>query len=193
MLSYRLISDGLDPPPLAAIGIWVLSDLRPALAAESFIVGGGRMSQPKESKSADLDLLGPLEEELDFFFSRFFGSPYPSIYRKELSWKPLTDFYETDKEFVLVMELAQIHPDDVSIQLQDGVLAVRGVRKANPPSERRRYHKMEINYGPFEQKVAVSDDVDMEKFSASYHEGFLEIRLPKRKSEPGAKMEIKVE
>jgi HSP20 family protein len=151
------------------------------------------MSQPKESKPIDLDLLGPLEEELDFFFSRFFGSPYPSIYRKELSWKPLTDFYETDKEFVLLMELAQIHPDDVSIQLQDGLLTVRGVRKANPPSERRRYHKMEINYGPFEQKVAVSDDVDMEKLSAAYHEGFLEIRLPKRKPEPGARVEIKVE
>jgi HSP20 family protein len=151
------------------------------------------MSQPKESNTADLDLLGPLEEELDFFFSRFFGSPYPSIYRKELSWKPLTDFYETDKEFVLFMELAQINPDDVSIQLQDGLLTVRGARKATPPSERRRYHKMEINYGPFEQKVAVSDDVDMENLSASYHEGFLEIRLPKRKSEPGARVEIKVE
>jgi len=151
------------------------------------------MSQPKESKSADLGLLGPLEEELDFFFSRFFGSPYPSIYRKELSWKPLTDFYETDREFVLIMELAQIHPDDVSIQLQDGVLTVRGVRKSNPPSERRRYHKMEINYGPFEQKVAVSDDVEMEKHSFSYHEGFLEIRLPKRASVSGARMEIKVE
>jgi len=82
------------------------------------------MSQPKESKPVDLDLLGPLEEELDFFFSRFFGSPYPSIYRKELSWKPLTDFFETDKEFVLLMELAQIHPGDVSIQLQDGLLTV---------------------------------------------------------------------
>jgi HSP20 family protein len=151
------------------------------------------MSQPKESNSPELELLGPLEEELDFFFSRFFGSPYPSIYRKELSWRPLTDFYETDREFVLIMELAQIKPDDVSIQHQDGLLTVRGIRKANPPSERRRYHKMEINYGPFEQKVAVSDEVDMEKLTASYHEGFLEIRLPKRKAVTGAKTEIKVE
>jgi HSP20 family protein len=151
------------------------------------------MSHPKELTNVELDLLGPLEEELDFFFSRFFGSPYPSIYRKELSWKPLTDFYETDKEYVLLMELAQIRPDEVSIQLQDGVLIVRGVRKANPPPERRRYHKMEINYGPFEQKVAVSDDIDMTKLSASYQDGFFEIRLPKRKPDSGLKVEIKVE
>jgi HSP20 family protein len=150
------------------------------------------MAEPKESNAVDLDLLGPLEEELDFFFSRFFGSPYPSIYRKELTWKPLTDFYETDNEFVLLMELAQIRPDDVSIQLQDGMLTVRGVRKANPPSERRRYHKMEINYGPFELKVPLSDVVDLKKMSASYHEGFMEIRLPKRKTKSGTRIEIEV-
>jgi HSP20 family molecular chaperone IbpA len=41
--------------------------------------------------------------------------------------------------------------------------------------------------------VAVSDDVNMEKLSASYHEGFLEIRLPKRNAGTAAKTEIKVE
>ena len=151
------------------------------------------MSQAKSSKGGGLDLLGPLEEELDFFFSRFFGSPYPTIYRKELSWRPLTDFYETDLEYVLLMELAQVRPEDVSIQLQDGVLAVRGMRKASPPRERRRYHKMEINYGPFEQKVAVPEEIDMEKLSASYHDGFLEIRVPKKRPNTGPRIDIQVE
>jgi len=151
------------------------------------------MSQAKSSTGAELDLLGPLEEELDFFFSRFFGSPYPSIYRKELSWRPLTDFYETDQEYVLLMELAQVKPEDVSIQFQDGILAVRGMRKASPPRERRRYHKMEINYGPFEQKVAVAEEIDMDKLSASYHDGFLEIRVPKKSTRGGPRVEIQVE
>jgi HSP20 family protein len=151
------------------------------------------MSQAKTPNGAGLDLVGPLEEELDFFFSRFFGSPYPSIYRKELSWRPLTDFYETDKEYVLLMELAQVKPEDVSIQLQDGILAVRGTRKAAAPRERRRYHKMEINYGPFEQKVAVTDDVDMDKLSASYQDGFLEIRVPKKRAGTGPRIQIQVD
>jgi HSP20 family protein len=151
------------------------------------------MREPKPTDAVDEELLGPLEEELDFFFSRFFGSPYPSIYRKELSWRPLTDFYETDNEYVLLMELAQIKPDEVSIRFQDGVLTVRGARKAVPQAERRRYHKMEINYGPFEQKVAIADDIDMERLAASYQDGFLEIKLPKRKTESVPFIEIKVE
>lgn len=139
------------------------------------------MAQPKTSKTEDIDLLSPMDEEMDFFFSSFFGSSYPSLYRKELTWKPSTDFYETDKDFVLIMELAQIKPDEVSIVFQQGILTVRGIRKGIPPCERRRYHKMEINYGPFEQRVTITGEVDMEKLSATYKDGFLEIRLPKKR------------
>jgi len=130
----------------------------------------------------DLELLGPLEEELDFFFASFFGSSYPSLYRKELTWKPSTDFYETEKDFVLVMELAQIKPEEVSITYKDGTLTVRGIRKGVPPSERRRYHKMEINYGPFEQKVSVPGDIEVDKLNVFYNDGFLEIRIPKKQN-----------
>ena len=127
------------------------------------------------------DLLGSLDDEVEFFFSNFFGTPYPSIYRKELSWKPATDVYETESDYVVVMELAQIKTEEISITFQEGVLLIRGVRKAVPPPEPRRYHKMEINYGPFERRIAIPSEIDLEGLSAKYSNGFLEIRLPKRK------------
>jgi len=149
------------------------------------------MAETKESKLKEL--FGPLEEEAEFFFSSFFGASYPSIYREELFWKPPTDVYETEKDFVVILELAQMKPEEVSITFQEGILIIRGVRKAVPPSERRRYHKMEINYGPFERKIAISEDVDIESLSAVYKEGFLEIRLPKKQTPPSETIDIKVE
>lgn len=139
------------------------------------------------------DMFGPLEEEVDFFFSSFFGSSYPSIYRKELCWKPPTDVYETDSDFVVILELAQMKSEEVSITYERGVLFVRGVRKAVPPAERRRYQKMEINYGPFERRIAVSENVDIESLAARYEDGFLEIRLPKRQEGLGMAIDIEVE
>ena len=139
------------------------------------------------------DLLGPMDEEVDFFFSNFFGSSYPSIYRKELCWKPPTDVYETEKDFVVILELAQMKSEEVSITYERGVLFVRGVRKAVPPTERRRYQKMEINYGPFERRIAVSENVDLESLTARYEDGFLEIMLPKRQSNMGISIDIEVE
>ena len=149
------------------------------------------MDEIKELKLEDL--LGPIEEEIEFYFSNFLGSSYPSIYRKELCWKPPTDVYETDTDFVVILELAQMKTEGVSITYQEGVLFIRGVRKAVPPSEQRRYHKMEINYGPFERKIAIPDNVDVEKLSAQYQMGFLEIRLPKIQTPPTETIDIKVE
>lgn len=139
------------------------------------------------------EFLGPLEEEVDFFFSSFLGSSYPSIYREELCWKPPTDVYETENEFVILIELGQMKSEEISISYERGVLYIRGVRKAVPPSERRHYHKMEINYGPFERRIAVSDDVQIEKLSARYEEGFLEIKLPKEQPQQGRTIDIIVE
>ncbi|MBN2029321.1 Hsp20/alpha crystallin family protein [bacterium] len=127
-------------------------------------------------------VLAPLEDEIEFFFSNFIGASYPSIYRKELCWKPPTDVYETETDYVIILELAQVKNEEVSITFRDGILTIRGVRQTIPPSERRHYLKMEISYGPFERKIAISGDVDMDQLSAQYKDGFLEIRLPKKKT-----------
>lgn len=147
-----------------------------------------------ETKELSLTaLLSPLEDEVEFFFSSFFGTSYPSIYRKELCWKPPTDVYETESNFVVILELAEMKAEEVSITYQEGVLMIRGIRKAVPPSERRRYHKMEINYGPFERRIAIPADVDIRNLSAVYKDGFLEIRLPKKRIPPVETVDIEVE
>ena len=149
------------------------------------------MGKVKNLKS--YQMLGPLEEEMDFFFSNFFGSSYPSLYRKELCWRPATDVYETSENFVVTLELAYINPKEVTITFQEGILLIRGIRKAVPPSERRRYHKMEINYGPFEQKIPIQSEVEINALSANYKDGFLEIQLPKKQASSIETINIKVE
>jgi len=151
------------------------------------------MTQPKTDEKPEWDLMSMVEDEFDFIFSNFFGSIYPSLYRKGLHWKPPTDFFETDEEFVVVLELPQVEVKDVSITYQQGILAIRGVRKAVPPSERRRYHKMEIHYGPFEQRIPLPGEIDLEHLAAHYKDGFLEIRLPKMNIALTNSVTIKVE
>ncbi|HDQ45121.1 MAG TPA: Hsp20/alpha crystallin family protein [bacterium] len=151
------------------------------------------MSRDKSRQAPDIETASTMEDELDFLFSNFFGSHYPTLYRKELSWRPPTDFYEIETDYVAILELAQVGTDDVSVTLQDGMLSIRGNRKAVPPAERRRYHKMEIHYGPFEQRIAVPGDIDMENLSAHYKDGFLEIRLPKKPASSAGVVDIKVE
>ena len=138
-------------------------------------------------------VLAPLEDEIEFFFSNFIGASYPSIYRKELCWKPPTDVYETDIDYVVILELAQVKNEGLTITFRDGILIIRGVRQTTPPSEHRHYLKMEISYGPFERKVAISGDVDMDQLSAHYKDGFLEIHLPKKTISPVDSFNVEIE
>ncbi|MBN2103707.1 Hsp20/alpha crystallin family protein [bacterium] len=151
------------------------------------------MAHSKLTRESERELMSLVEEEFDFVFSNFFGSAYPSLYRKGIHWKPPTDFFETDNEYVVILELPQVNVKDVSITYQQGVLSIRGIRKAVPPAERRRYHKMEIHYGPFEQRVSLPGEIDLEKLSANYQDGFLEIRLPKIDISFSDSVNIKVE
>jgi len=138
-------------------------------------------------------VLRSLDEEVEFYFSAFFSGSYPSIYRDELYWKPPTDVYETESALVVVVELANMKSDEVSISYQDRLLTIRGIRQAESPTEQRRYHKMEINYGPFERKIEIPFDVEIEKLTAKYEFGFLEIQLPKTVRNSGKAIEVEVE
>jgi HSP20 family protein len=44
------------------------------------------------------------------------------------------------------------------------------------------YHRVERAYGSFQRSFVLPTMVDQEKVQASYHEGILELRLPKLES-----------
>ncbi len=92
-------------------------------------------------------------------------------------WSPPTDFYETEKNFVICVEIAGMRLDDFKISLEDRYLIISGQRAdvAGP----RAYHQMEIHYGEFRTVVDLPAPVVAEQAEAVYQDGFLTIRLPK--------------
>jgi HSP20 family protein len=58
---------------------------------------------------------------------------------------------------------------------------VRGVRRErHGPDAQRSYHALEIPYGRFERTLPLPAGLDTAAATASYHDGLLEIMLPKR-------------
>ncbi|GAB4492946.1 MAG: hypothetical protein OHK0031_15990 [Anaerolineales bacterium] len=93
------------------------------------------------------------------------------------AWSPPSDLYETEDAYVVRVEVAGMRQQDFSVSLQNGLLAIRGVRPDTP--ERRAYHQMEIRFGEFSLAVALPGPVNAEAVIAEYHDGFLTILLPK--------------
>jgi HSP20 family protein len=92
-------------------------------------------------------------------------------------WRPPTDFFETENEFVIVVEIAGMRGVDISATYDKGLLSIRGVRADK--GGLKAYHQMEIAYGEFITEVRLPGRIETEKIEATYSDGFLRVVLPK--------------
>ena len=151
-------------------------------------------------------LEGEMEEAFGRLWRRYVGPPalgnYIEISSLSLTatgspqyWRPGTDIFETEDEFVLRLEIAGLDPDSVRIyQSGDGrKLGLQGERKDKAQDARARhwYHQLEIYFGPFELSILLPPRVqlDLEEVKASYQDGILILRISKRKESDGKRRE----
>jgi HSP20 family protein len=70
-------------------------------------------------------------------------------------------------------------PDDVSIDVDQNVLTVRGERKREKQETRGGYEYSEASYGSFLRSVQLPPGVDGSKVEARMEHGVLEVAIPK--------------
>ena len=95
-------------------------------------------------------------------------------------WAPAVDVAESEHEIVLYAELPGMTREDIEIQLTGDMLTLRGDRKLAPASHGEHYHRIERQYGPWRRAFQIEVPIDQSQVSATYEEGVLTVRLPKR-------------
>jgi len=108
-------------------------------------------------------------QRMDDFFTRGFAG-------NGRHWLPVLDFVETDKEYLVLLDLPLIDKETLAIEFEDGVLTVSGTR-AKPKGW--EFIRAERPYGEFVRSINLTKGVDSEAITADYHDGVLEIHVPK--------------
>jgi HSP20 family protein len=107
------------------------------------------------------------------------------------NWSPTADIIETRDEILLKAELPGIDEKDIDIQIENGLLTIKGERKAEKETDEKGYHRIERSYGTFLRTFTLPPNVGAEKITANFANGLLEVHMPKKE---GAKPRtIKVE
>jgi HSP20 family protein len=132
-----------------------------------------------------------IQEEMDLLFDHIYKVRYSPVLTAKRLWRPPTDVFETESEVVILSEVAGMKRSDFSITLSENILTIKGERKERVHQSRTYYRNMEINYGMFERNIYLPEDVDSKEISANYRNGYLEIRIQKKKIKKGK--EIKIE
>jgi HSP20 family protein len=124
--------------------------------------------------------LQSFQDEMNRMFNQFFrGGTGEEAGWGVRTWTPPVDIYETDDALILKAELPGVSKDDVSIEIHQNTLILRGQRKHEAEVKEENYHRVERAYGSFQRSFMLPTLVDQEHVQATYKDGVLELRLPK--------------
>ena len=93
---------------------------------------------------------------------------------------PAVDISEGEKDITLKAELPGIDKKDVHVEINDGVITLRGERKLEKEEKKENYHRLERSYGTFNRSFTLPTTVDSGKVKANYKDGILEVTLPRK-------------
>ncbi|MGQ9693713.1 MAG: Hsp20/alpha crystallin family protein [Thermodesulfobacteriota bacterium] len=136
--------------------------------------------------------IAALQERMNRLFSDIrTQSPFREEEIVQGSWIPAVDIYETNEAIVLNAELPGVAPEDISVEVKDNTLTLKGEKKFAREAKEENYHRVERAYGTFQRAFTLPGTVTQEKVKAQFKDGVLKITLPK--VEEAKPKQIKVE
>jgi HSP20 family protein len=107
-------------------------------------------------------------------------------------WTPLVDVEETDREYLVIAELPDVHKEDVKVTIEDGMLNIEGERRREKEEKTRKIHRVERSYGKFVRRFKVPPDVEDKKVTAVFKDGVLYVLVPKAEAAKRKAIDVKV-
>src|SRR5262245_31377573 len=76
------------------------------------------------------------------------------------NWSPAVDILESGGEIVVKAELPGMDRKDITLNLENNVLTLRGERRFEKETKEENYHRIERSYGGFTRAFAIPAIVD---------------------------------
>ena len=127
-------------------------------------------------------------------FNDFFDTEWME---KANATAPAINVVEHDNGYAVEVAAPGMTKDDFNVHLdEDGNISITMEKKSENKEENKKnghYLRREFSYSKFQQTMALPDDVDKEKISASVKDGVLTIDLPKLPKEEPVKRSKQIE
>jgi len=101
---------------------------------------------------------------------------------RESQWMLPVDVIETPQALRLKAALPGASPQDFNIEVNDHVLTLTAQRRHEEESEEGSFAWIEQQYGTFSRSLTLPTYADTEGIEARYHNGLLELTIPKKES-----------
>ena len=128
------------------------------------------------------------------FYESFYPTGDPDEKNDAMcAWRPAVDIYETDKGLVIMAELPGVEKDDVSVEVRDNMLTIKGDRVPDHQIREEQYYRRERCFGTFHRSFTLQDIVNPDNIKASFKDGVLEITVPHPEVEKSKQIQVTIE
>src|SRR5581483_2074461 len=130
-----------------------------------------------------------LHTELGRLMNGLFETPG----RQVQAWVPTLDVWEGEDSVTYAFDLPGVAHEDISIEVEDGVLTVSASREQSKEIDTDRFHRLERRYGTFSRAVGLPQGVTEDAITASYKDGVLKITVPKPEQQKPKRITLTVD
>jgi len=178
--------------------------------------GSAMARRPQQSPGAygatgsPFSLMRRMAEDMDRLFEDFgFGLPgfalapmqsNPSLQRRagaantfpRAGWMPQIETFRRGDKLVLRADLPGLRKEDVSVEIEDGILTISGERSNEDVDDRDGYFHSERSYGQFQRSLALPEGVTGDSVDATFKDGVLELTIPVPKQAEASRKRVQI-
>jgi HSP20 family protein len=132
-----------------------------------------------------------LHREIDRLFDDFgMGFRWPfgrslaaePLFAREPTWPkmPAVDVVESEKGYEITADLPGMEEKNIEVKVTGGVLTMKGERQEEKEEKRQDYYLQERSFGSFQRSFELPESIDVDKIEASFKNGVLNVKLPKK-------------
>jgi HSP20 family protein len=152
--------------------------------------------QGNYASSGPFGLMRQMQDEVDRWFGRFgFSSPANWLTQTAgtaADWTPAVDAFQRGNEFVIRADVPGMNRADLSVEIGDDAVTIRGERKHESEEDRDGVFWSERSYGSFLRVVPIPPGAIGESAKATFTNGVLEVVIsaPSQEARRGRKIDI---
>jgi HSP20 family protein len=104
---------------------------------------------------------------------------------------PAVDIEETKDGYLLTADVPGLSPEQIEVNVEDGVLTFKGERKSERKDEKDGYRRYERTFGTFRRSFVLPKGVDPAAVEAQVVNGQLSVRVPRPAQAPPRRVAVK--
>ncbi|MDX1403257.1 MAG: Hsp20/alpha crystallin family protein [Woeseiaceae bacterium] len=137
-------------------------------------------------------LIDMLHRDLDQIAGRRFGMTNEENGGATVAdWVPAVDIVEEKDRFVLRADVPGVNPDDIDVNMENGMLTVSGERHDEKTEETQGMRRVERVSGKFYRRFSLPDTANADEISARSTNGILEVVIPKQPAVQARRITVK--